>query len=216
MNRIVVIASRNQGKVREFAAWFAKLGLTVRSLADYGDIPDIVEDGATFQENALIKARTVAGLLGVPVLADDSGLTVDALGGAPGVYSARYAGQHGSDEANNQKLLAELARVATLRNELGEGHPPVWSRAAFVCALALADPASGTEVTVDGTCEGYIIGQPRGSKGFGYDPLFYVPELGRTFAELDTEEKNRISHRAQATRKLVEWLGNNRVVGQIE
>lgn len=198
----LVIATRNRGKVREFAAMFEPLGYTVQSLGDYPAVPDIVEDGDTFAANALIKARAVAGALGVPALADDSGLVVEALGGAPGVYSARYAGEPSDDAANNAKLLAELRRLGASLEPAEAGRPALLSRARFVCALAYAEP-QGNILAAEGVCEGAVAAEPRGGGGFGYDPYFFVPELGRTMAELSAEEKNRISHRALALRRLI-------------
>ncbi|GIP31314.1 XTP/dITP diphosphatase [Paenibacillus sp. J2TS4] len=202
--QILVIATGNPGKVKEFAHWFHPLGWTVRSLADYDRMPEIVEDGETFADNAWIKASTIADLLKVPVLADDSGLCVDALDGAPGVYSARYAGENASDQDNNRKLLSELktrgAQMAV------EGHPQGLSRASFVCALVLYDPVTGKTHRAEGRVPGYILKEARGDGGFGYDPLFYLPEQGRSMAELTTEEKNQISHRALALRSLFEQL----------
>lgn len=196
----VLVATRNAGKTREFALAFSTLGIKVKSLADYPAIPDVEEDGDTFLENALKKAKTVAELLNIPVLADDSGLCVDRLNGEPGVYSARYAGEHGNDEANNAKLIASLHALPTDENEHG------LSPAQFVCALVLYDPASKRAYEALGTVDGVIIDEPRGSNGFGYDPLFYVPSYGRTMAELTPEEKQRISHRGEALRMLTQRL----------
>lgn len=196
----VLVATRNAGKTREFALAFSTLGIKVKSLADYPAIPDVEEDGDTFLENALKKAKTVAELLNIPVLADDSGLCVDRLNGEPGVYSARYAGEHGNDEANNAKLIASLRALPTAENEHG------LSPAQFVCALVLYDPASKRAYEALGTVDGVIIDEPRGSNGFGYDPLFYVPSYGRTMAELTPEEKQRISHRGEALRMLTQRL----------
>jgi XTP/dITP diphosphohydrolase len=185
------MATRNRHKVRELAHLLADLGVEVLSLADRPDVPEVVEDGATFAANAVKKARAVAVATGLPALADDSGLEVDALGGQPGVQSARYAGGDGHDDAaNNRKLLEALAGVAPARRT-----------ARFRCAVALADPAGrlGAAVEIrEGACEGVIIDAPRGEHGFGYDPIFLVPELGRTFAELTLEEKSGRSHRARA------------------
>ncbi len=202
----VVIATRNQGKVREFAQWFKPLQIEVRSLSDFTDLPDIVEDGRTFAENAEKKARIIAERLDVPVLADDSGLCVDALNGLPGVRSARYAGEKATDEQNNRKLLEELRRVTNHESANHESTQRFLSPARFVCALALVDPANGQTIRAEGSCEGYIIGQPRGSNGFGYDPLFYLPRFERTMAELTTEEKNEVSHRGKALRRLFQLL----------
>lgn len=186
----LVLATRNPGKVREMAALLADLGVTMRSLFDVPGAPEVEEDGRTFAENAVKKAETIARFTGLPALADDSGLEVDALGGAPGVFSARYAGEGASDAANNEKLLAALAGVPAERRT-----------ARYRCVLALAAPGMPT-VTVEGVCEGRIAEQPRGTGGFGYDPLFYLPGRGKTMAELRPEEKNAISHRGQALRRL--------------
>lgn len=203
----VVIATKNAGKVKEFEALFGAKGIAVRSLRDYPDIPDIVEDGETFLANALIKARTVAKAIGAPVIADDSGLAVERLNGAPGVYSARYAGEPSDDAANNRKLLDELGRLGAMA---GAGTNPegltLLSAAKFVCAMALVDADGNTLAAVEGECLGAIVSEPRGEHGFGYDPLFYIPQLGRTMAELSMDEKNALSHRGQALRKLWQEL----------
>lgn len=199
---VIVVATRNPGKVREFAHALEALNKQVRSLADYPDIPEIVEDGETFAENARKKAQTVGDHLGRPVLADDSGLCVDRLGGAPGVYSARYAGERASDEDNNEKLLAELEK-----ERLGEDtEQPLLSPARFVCHLALYDPATGRFVEASGEAEGWITSEPAGGGGFGYDPLFYLPAYEKTFAELSLEEKQAVSHRGAALRNLAAKL----------
>jgi XTP/dITP diphosphohydrolase len=196
----VVIATRNAGKVKEFEAIFADKGIRVRSLLDYDGLQDIVEDGDTFAANALIKARVIAQCLHIPVVADDSGLCVDRLDGAPGVYSARYAGEGAGDEANNRKLLKELAEVA--EPEAKADGITVLSPARFVCAIALVDSSGQPLAEVQGVCEGAIISEPRGAQGFGYDPLFYVPDKQLTMAELSMEEKNAISHRGRAIEAL--------------
>ncbi|MEK3731448.1 MULTISPECIES: XTP/dITP diphosphatase [Paenibacillus] len=198
----LIVATRNQGKVKEFSHAFAAFGTSVKSMYDYPELPDVVEDGATFAENAYKKAKAVGDALGLPVLADDSGLCVDALNGEPGVYSARYAGEHGNDEENNNKLLAELEKL-----KLGEDtEQPLLSTARFVCALVLYDPASGTKIETEGTVEGWITSEPAGCGGFGYDPLFYLPSHEKTMAELSVEEKQEISHRGAALRQLVAQL----------
>lgn len=160
----------------------------IKNLDDFGSIPPIEEGGATFDENAYEKASFTAKVLGLPALADDSGLVVDALGGAPGVHSARYAGPNATDAENNAKLLREMEGRA---NRV----------AAFVCVISVAVP-SGAALTYEGRCEGLISEVPAGESGFGYDPLFYYPPFNRTFAELSVEEKNRISHRAKALGEL--------------
>ncbi|MCI3923578.1 RdgB/HAM1 family non-canonical purine NTP pyrophosphatase [Paenibacillus sp. TRM 82003] len=207
----IVVATRNAGKAAEFRAMLGPLGIEVLSLLDLpGDaVPDVVEDGDTFAANAEKKARAAAVALGRPALADDSGLCVDALGGEPGVYSARYAGEPSSDARNNEKLLRELAARSPRdpSGAAGEEPPRALSAARFRCALALHDPATGETTFAEGACEGVIIAEARGSGGFGYDPLFYVPALGKTFAELDKPEKNRLSHRGEALRVLAAKLG---------
>jgi len=205
----LVIATRNEGKVKEFGQMFAPFGIRVKSLNDFVSAPDIVEDGATFAENARIKARAVAEAFGIPALADDSGLCVDELDGAPGVYSARYAGPGATDRDNNAKLLAALKerRTQAPRADAAEGGGPVMlSAARFVCALALYDPASRRMLEAEGACEGFIIEEPRGHGGFGYDPLFYLPEEGLTMAELAPERKNELSHRSKALQALIARL----------
>ena len=224
----LILASRNKKKIREMEALLAKYVDDVRilSLDDIGFEGDIEEDGTTFEENALIKARTAMAASGnrcdavkddripaapaaiaddripaiaddrIPALADDSGLAVDALDGAPGVYSARYAGGHGDDAANNACLLRNLSDI------------PVKERTArFVCCIACVFP-DGREITVRGETEGLILDDPRGDGGFGYDPYFYYEPYGKTFAEMTADEKNAISHRGKAVAKLAEKLKN--------
>ena len=197
--RPLVFATRNRGKLVELRELLP--GVDVRSLDDI-HVPDVVEDADTFAGNAAKKAREVSQATGLPALADDSGLEVDALGGAPGVYSARYAGAGHDDAANNKKLLAELAGV-----------PAEKRTGRFHSVLALADvtgPLGNDVITADGTCEGTILDAPRGTGGFGYDPLFFSPELGMTFAEAGVGPKNDLSHRARAMRamkpRLLEYL----------
>lgn len=197
-NSVIIVATRNQGKVREFAHALEFLGKPVKSMYDYPEVPEIVEDGETFADNARKKAKTAGDLLGQPVLADDSGLCVDRLDGDPGVYSARYAGEGASDEDNNQKLLMELEK-----QQQGEDtEQPLLSTARFVCHLALYDPATGQFTEASGTVEGWITSEPAGGGGFGYDPLFFLPEYGKTLAELTLEEKQAVSHRGAALREL--------------
>lgn len=193
----LVVATSNQGKLREFAAMLEPLDYGLYSLADYPDLPEVVEDGDSFQANARKKAEEISLILQEPVLADDSGLAVDALEGAPGIYSARYAGDPRSDERNIVKLLADLADLAAEERT-----------ARFVAALALAIPGQDT-IIVEGTCEGLIATEPAGTGGFGYDPVFYVVDQGRMMAELTAAEKNEISHRANALRQLVSLLKEN-------
>jgi len=190
----VVIATRNSGKLREIRAILAPLGLKILSLRDFPNIPEIIEDRQTFEENAAKKAAEVARHTRRMAIADDSGLAVDALHGQPGVFSSRYAGEKATDEERYQKLLKEMA-----------GTPPGKRGAAFICAMAVAAP-DGKAETVAGQCRGEIALAPKGSHGFGYDPVFYLPEWGKTMAELEPEVKNRISHRALALEKLKQVL----------
>jgi XTP/dITP diphosphohydrolase len=190
----LLVATRNLGKLKEIRALLAPLQVTVRGLADFPELPEIVEDGLTFAANAEKKAATIARLTGCPTLADDSGLEVAALGGAPGIHSARYAGADADDAANNRKLLAALAEL-----------PPRQRAAAFVCVMALCAP-DGSCRTFAGRLEGEIIDKARGTEGFGYDPLFVVAGQQRTLAEIPLAEKNRISHRAQALAQVVAVL----------
>jgi XTP/dITP diphosphohydrolase len=186
----IIVATRNAGKVNEFKEMLGRLGYDVESLLDYETAPETDETGSTFEENAELKSREAAAYFGHAVLSDDSGLEVDALDGAPGVYSARFAGEDKSDEANNALLLEKLADVPTEKRT-----------ARFVCALSLAKP-SGETLTVRGTMEGVIGFERKGTNGFGYDPLFVIPSLNQTAAELTKSEKASISHRGQALRKL--------------
>ena len=189
----LVFASNNAGKIREVAKILNECfeeDVTLLSLKDIGFFDDIVEDGDTFEENALIKARTVARL-GYLCIADDSGLEVDALGGAPGIYSARYSGGHGNDKENNLLVLKNL-----------EGVPDEKRTARFTCAIACVTP-EGDEFTVKASCEGRILHAEEGNGGFGYDPLFYVEEYKKTLASVTAEEKNAISHRGKALRAFV-------------
>lgn len=190
----VLIATKNRGKAKEFENLFYTKGLAVKTLLDYPELEDVEETGSTFEENAILKAETIAKSLGVRVIADDSGLEIDALEGRPGVYSARYAGLEKNDENNIDKVLDEL-----------QGVPDSDRTARFCCALAMAEPGKET-VTVFGTCEGRILGERRGTNGFGYDPIFFVETKGKSMAELASDEKNQISHRANAIRKLDELL----------
>lgn len=189
----IVIATKNKGKVNDFKAIFQPLGYEVVSMFDVAPNMEIEETGCTFEENAVLKAEALAKSLNMMVIADDSGLEIDALGGEPGVYSARYAGDH-DDEANIEKVLKKMEHV-----------PNDKRTARFVCVLAIASPNFKT-YTVKGTCEGLITKEKRGTNGFGYDPIFYVPNLGRTMAELSAEEKGTISHRGNAIRQLKDKL----------
>ena len=193
----LLVGTTNPGKLAEVEAFLRNLPLTIRSLSSLGDFPEVLEDGGTFEENALKKARTIAESSGYVTLADDSGLEVDALDGWPGIYSARYSGEDATDAKNNRKLLYELRDV------------PWENRSArYVCVLALAAPMSRglKELTVRDSCEGKIMFAPRGENGFGYDPLFFFPPLGKTFGELDRDTKAGVSHRGKALKKLAEML----------
>lgn len=193
----LIIATKNVGKAKEFVKIFEPLGFKVKTLLDFPSAPDIEETGVTFEENALLKANGISNLLQKMVLADDSGLVIDALDGRPGVYSARYAGVEKDDEANIEKVLEEMKDVPTEKRT-----------AHFHCTLALVIP-NKEPVIINGTCEGMILTERRGDKGFGYDPIFYVPSLGKTMAEMTPEEKNGISHRGNAIRKLHKWVQEN-------
>jgi XTP/dITP diphosphohydrolase len=182
----LLIATTNSGKLIEISAHLKGLPFRLISLKDLSEAPSVVEDGRTFLENARKKAHELARWSGKPTLADDSGLVVEALGGRPGIHSARYAGENATDEDNRRLLLKEL-----------EGVPEKERGAAFVCVLVLAGQ-EGDEIVTEGRVEGRITTAPRGDGGFGYDPLFFVPSLGRTTAELSLEEKNKISHRGLA------------------
>ena len=195
----LVIATGNPGKITEIKELLAGFPIEVKSLNDFGPIPQVQEDGETFDENAYKKASFTARILGVPALADDSGLIVEALGGTPGVHSARYAGPNASDEGRCNKLLKEMAGIEN-------------RSAAFECVISIAVP-TGPALTYEGRCEGIIAKQAKGTNGFGYDPVFFYPPLGKTFAELTLKEKSRVSHRGKALRevrdefdKVIQWL----------
>lgn len=192
MNRIV-LATKNKGKIKEMRQLLAPMHIEVLSLADFAPVDDAEENGATFAENAMIKACYYFAHTGIPCLADDSGLEVDALGGRPGVYSARYSGEDATDQTNNAKVLQEMEGVEAEKRT-----------ARFRCSMALV--GDGIELTTDGTCEGILLAEERGSGGFGYDPLFYVPKFERTLAEMSSDEKNGISHRGAAVRKMAERI----------
>lgn len=180
----LVIATRNPGKTSEIRDLLEDFPVEIKNLDDFGPIPEVQEDGETFDDNAYKKASFTANVLGIPALADDSGLVVEALDGAPGVYSARYAGENATDEQRCSKLLNEL-KTETNR------------KAAFECVISIAVPG-GPALTYEGRCEGIIAEQPAGENGFGYDPIFYYPPLKKTFAQLTREEKSRVSHRGRA------------------
>jgi len=199
---ILVLASRNKGKTAEIRGLLKNHPIHIRNLDDFGPIPPITEDGETFEANAYKKASLTARYLGFPALSDDSGLCVEALNGAPGVYSARYGGEAATDAQRCQKLLAEL----------GENEN---RKARFECVISLAVP-SGPALTYEASCEGLITRQPSGTSGFGYDPIFFYPQLNKTFAELTREEKNRVSHRGKALQefsaefdKILKWIARH-------
>jgi XTP/dITP diphosphohydrolase len=185
---MMVIATRNPGKTAEIRDLLKGFPIDIKNLADFGPIPEVVEDGTTFDENAYKKSSFTARVLGYPALADDSGLTVAALNGAPGVLSARYGGGNATDADRVRKLLAEM-------KGLGD------RRAAFECVISLAVP-SGPALTYEGRCEGLVMEAPEGANGFGYDPIFFYPPLKKTFAQLTREEKSRVSHRGMALHEL--------------
>lgn len=180
----LVIASRNKGKTAEIRELLSGFPFKIKDLDDFGPIPEVEEDGETFDENAYKKASFTARVLGHPALADDSGLVVDALNGAPGVFSARYAGPDATNKDRSQKLLHEMEGISN-------------RKAAFECVISIAVP-TGPALTYEGRCEGIIAASPQGTNGFGYDPIFYYPPLKKTFAELTREEKSRVSHRGKA------------------
>lgn len=187
----VVLATRNVDKAEELAALLSGLGIKIRTLAEFPDAPDVVEDGATCEANAVKKARAIAEYTGLPAVADDTGLMVDALGGRPGVFAARYAGERASYEDNWRKLLKEL-----------EGIPRERRTARFIAVAAIAWPGTEKVDVVEGVLQGLIAEAPMGAQGFGYDPVFLIPESGKTLAQLSREEKNSISHRAKAFAKV--------------
>jgi XTP/dITP diphosphohydrolase len=187
----IVLATRNQGKITELAELLKGTGLAVLGLDAFPGAPEVEETGETFEDNALLKARAIAAFTGITAVADDSGLVVDALSGAPGVRSARYAGEDATDAANNARLLRELSGV-----------PPEKRTARFVCVMAAVSPR-GEEIVVRGEWEGRVADKARGEGGFGYDPLFVDPVDGRHAAELPRDEKNRRSHRGAAMRALL-------------
>ncbi len=189
IDRPLVLATRNRGKIAEFKTLLSGFPVDIKSLNDFGPIPEVVEDGKTFEDNAYKKAHFTAQVLGFPALADDSGLVVEALGGQPGVFSARYAGAGAGDEANILKLLKAMEGASE-------------RRAAFECVIAIAVPR-GPALIYEGRCEGEIATEQIGRNGFGYDPVFFYPPLGKTFAEMGQEEKNRVSHRGKAMAELL-------------
>ncbi|MCF8091747.1 MAG: XTP/dITP diphosphatase [Desulfotignum sp.] len=202
MKQILVLASTNKGKTREIRDLLKDFPLEIKNLNDFGPIPPVIEDGATFDENAYKKASFTARVLGHPAMADDSGLCVEALGGAPGVISARYAGENATDADNVARLLTELEHHEN-RN------------ASFKCVISIAVP-TGAALTYEGRCDGIITREPAGENGFGYDPLFFFPAYNRTFAQLTMAEKSQVSHRGKALNqvademnKILEWIDIN-------
>ncbi|MCZ9599933.1 XTP/dITP diphosphatase [Lactobacillus mulieris] len=198
MNKVLLFATNNQNKVKELKAAFQKAGLDIeiKTNADLEAAPHVSENGSTFEENATLKAHTLAEFSKLPTLSDDSGLVVDKLNGAPGVHSARYGGEAHNDARNNAKLLASLG-----------GIPEEERSAKFCSTFVLSMPGHfDKDLVVTGECEGVVLAIPRGHDGFGYDSLFYVPEKGKTFAEMTTDEKNEVSHRGKALKQLVEKL----------
>lgn len=190
----ILLATRNEGKVEEMRSLVRDLSVELLSLRDVAGAPNVLEDGDTFEENALKKAREIAYATGLTTLADDSGLCVDALDGRPGILSARYAGTTASDEEKCARILEEMSGVPDGRRS-----------ARFVCVLALVSP-QGEERLFRGECRGWIAREPRGTGGFGYDPIFYHEESGRTFAEMERESKNAVSHRGRALRQFAAYL----------
>jgi XTP/dITP diphosphohydrolase len=188
--REVLLATRNRGKVREIRKLLKGMGVRIQCLQDLPEAPEVEEDGSSFAENALKKARFYAALSGVLTISDDSGVEVEALKGQPGVYSARYAGEGASDQDNNQKLLKKM-----------EGTPASKRGASFKCSIAIVSP-DGKEAVAEGSCKGKIGFREVGRRGFGYDPLFILPRYGKTMAQFTLGEKNKISHRGKALRKL--------------
>lgn len=191
---LLVLATHNKCKKKEYELLFKKFPIEIKGLSEFKRIPEFEEEGRTFKAIAIKKAQFASGLLGVPALADDSGLVVEVLNGAPGILSARYAGESANDYQNNRKLLKEM-RGKENRN------------ATFVCSIAIAKP-TGQVLTYTGKCSGIILNEPEGGNGFGYDPLFYYPPLNKTFAQLLVEEKNRVSHRGQVMGKLKDDFEN--------
>jgi XTP/dITP diphosphohydrolase len=185
---VLVLATHNEGKKREYDLLLKDFPIEIRGLSEFKGVSKSAEEGNTFEEIAIKKAQYVSKTIGLPALADDSGLEVDALDGAPGIFSARYAGEESDDNQNNRKLLEALRGKED-------------RQATFVCSIAISKP-TGQTLTYSGRCSGKVIHEPLGANGFGYDPLFFYPPLGKTFAQLSTEEKGEVSHRGRAMRKL--------------
>ncbi|MBU8849365.1 MAG: XTP/dITP diphosphatase [Desulfobacterales bacterium] len=202
MKQIIVLATRNKGKTREIMELLKDFPIEIKNLDDFGPIPEVIEDGETFDDNAYKKASFTAKILGYPAMADDSGICVKALDGAPGVYSARYAGDNATDADNVKKMLEDLKGKEN-------------RDAAFKCVISIAVPM-GAALTYEGECKGVITEEPFGDNGFGYDPLFFYPEFNKTFAQLTIEEKGKVSHRGKALKeicdemdKIIQWIDMN-------
>jgi XTP/dITP diphosphohydrolase len=202
LEKIIVLATTNKGKTREFDRLLKGFPITIKNLDDFGPIPEVIEDGETFDDNAYKKASFTAKVLGYPAIADDSGLCVEALDNAPGVYSSRYAGENATDQQNCEKMLAALKDKEN-------------RKAAFKCVISIAVP-TGAALTYEGSCEGIITQIPQGDNGFGYDPVFFYPEYDKTFSQLSIEEKGKVSHRGNALQevardfeKIIDWLDIN-------
>ncbi|MCA9034815.1 MAG: RdgB/HAM1 family non-canonical purine NTP pyrophosphatase [Planctomycetaceae bacterium] len=193
--RTIVLASRNRKKTGEVADLLLPVGFAVIPVTEFPEVPEVEEDGTSFAENAGKKATEVALAIGQWVIGEDSGLKVDALGGAPGIYSARYSGPDATDQTNNAKLIEEL-----------KGVPDHQRGAGYVCSIALSDPQGNIRVAVEGTCRGRILSEAMGEGGFGYDPYFLIPEYHRTFGQLSSLVKHRLSHRARAFSKFIPLL----------
>ncbi len=199
---VIVLATTNKGKTREIRELLKGFPVTIKNLEDFGPIPEVVEDGETFDDNAYKKASFTARVLGLPAMADDSGLVVETLDGRPGVRSARYASENATDQENGAKLLVEMAGKTN-------------RKAAFECVISIAVP-TGAALTYEGRCEGLIAKEPSGDNGFGYDPVFYYPDFKKTFAEVSMEKKSRVSHRGEALKevikefdKVLDWIDIN-------
>ncbi len=197
----IIIATKNRGKLAEFSELLGNY-FSFKSLLDFDQAPKIIENGSTFEENALKKAEIISAFFNKITIADDSGLVVKALNGEPGIYSARYAGNNSTDDENVNKLLKNIKAIKN-------------RQAKFVCVIAFVNP-SGTTKLFEGSCEGVIIDEKRGNNGFGYDPIFYLPEMQKTMAELDPADKNKISHRSIAAKKLANYLNSQPILKETQ